>query len=100
MARGVGPYFPIPLFFGVYMFKEVICRSCGCRNGAVYVEIDDPIPNLHDEITELKRQLEIAKKALREINCSDEAIFDKWVTSYELRELARLALKQLESAGE
>lgn len=54
------------------MFKQIICRSCDgngcvncCHDGVRYVEIDDPTLALQDEIAELKRQLEIAKEALK-----------------------------------
>jgi hypothetical protein len=97
------------------MYEKVICRNCegnGCgschKTGVKFVEVDEIDQRYYDNIivdlsnnnSQLKKQLEIAKKALLEINCSDEAIFDKWVTSCELRNLARQALKQLESAGE
>lgn len=52
------------------------------------------------ENAELKRKLEIAKKALSKLNITDEAIWDKWVSEYHLRDIAKEALKELESAGE
>lgn len=89
------------------MFEQVICGLCqgnGChrcnRNGVIYKEIDDPTLALHDEITELKRQLEIAKEALKNINVNDSALSGKWVSEYELRDIAKKAFEELESAGE
>lgn len=89
------------------MFEQVICGLCqgnGChrcnRNGVIYKEIDDPTLALHDEITELKRQLEIAKDALALINCTDKDILYNSITAHELRTCAAKALEELESAGE
>lgn len=93
------------------MFEEVICRSCdgnGCircdGNGIRYVEIDDPTLALQDEIAELKRQLDIAKEALKfgfimiaEIH-SQKQMWPAEIDGFEER--ARKALKELESAGE
>lgn len=100
MAWGVGPYFPMPLFFGVYMFKEVICRSCDgngcvncCRNGVVYVEIDEPTLALQDEISELKKKLEIAKEALNIIKKSHPTSDQNWI-------IVQKALEEIERAGE
>lgn len=87
------------------MFKEVICRSCDgngcvkcCGNGVIYKEIDDPIPSFQDEISDLKRQLEIAKEALQEIKF---AALQGDETSSEINcyNLAGDCLFKLESAG-
>lgn len=100
------------------MFKQVICKSCEgngcvncCRNGVVYKEIDDPTLALHDEIAELKlllskdairlwneneslkRQLEIAKEALKMIKSSHPPSDMTWIIAQE-------SLEELESAGE
>jgi hypothetical protein len=70
-----------------------------CGNGVRYVEIDDPTLALHDEISELKRQLETAKDTLQEIKFEalqgDETSSE--ITCYNL---ASDCLFKLESAGE
>jgi len=82
------------------MFKEVICHWCdgsvcvNCRgNGVRYIKIDDPIPGLQDEITELKRQLEIAKDGLQ-FECANKCAIGLNQCN------ARDVLDKLKSAGE
>lgn len=52
------------------------------------------------DYTELHLKLEIAKKALMNINVDDSALSGKWVSEYELRDIAKEALKELENTGE
>lgn len=82
------------------MFEQVICRSCDgngcvncCGNGVRYVEINDPIPSFQDEISDLKRQLQIAKEALNIIKISHPTSDQNWI-------IVQKALEEIESAGE
>lgn len=75
--------------------KEARCRSWNCSAcNNFYTNC------LNEEIIKLNRQLEIAKKALMNINVDDSALSGKWVSEYELRDIAKQAIEEIESAGE
>ncbi len=48
------------------------------------------------EVDKLKKAYEVLREACESINCSDEAIFGKWVTDVELRDRAKEALQKAE----
>lgn len=86
-----------------------VCSKKMEAGGFFYAEEKEMQPDLYPHYIhvieasyakELEAKLAVAVKALEIINCSDEAIYDKWVTSHELREYAREALEQLKAGLE